>query len=1164
MAELLRRLRAAAQSSKNDDNIFTWLNDKGKEETTMSARELWERSGFVADKILKNKNVRPGDRVMLVYPFGLEFLVGLIACMRAGVIAVSVYPPNPTNLSGEIPKFTKFYEDCGATVALTTTNYRFASKMYSLSTVVFLGSVTWPQGLEWITTNDRIKSGYVRETPNDAPIQDENVMFIQYTSGSTGNPKGVMVTSKALDANLLSTYVAMKADENTVAVVWVPQYHDYGLIGGYLQTCFNGAHCVAMSPLTFIQRPLLWAETIDKYKATHTGGPNFAYSLLAKRISQSGVTYDMSSLVHADISAEPIAPSTLQKMVDIGIPSRAIMQTYGIAECVGMLLTCGKGVDPKTCLPSCGVVSQATKMNKHVVIVDDDGKRVSDGTTGHIFAAAPDVVPGYWGKEELSKVTMRVKLGVSGLSADLHWLRTGDLGYIKNDQLYVTGRQKEVIIIQGRNFYPHDIERLVESEFDGSIRPGCICAGQYTTSSVFVVAEVYPTSPLLDDSDIVRLKNTVKANCNVAVGRVVLLSKGTLPKTTSGKIRRVAIRKAVCQDGLDSGAIVATWEFADCSSPTVPMDEPRDVVAPSPDKNLPNIAIIGAGPGGLVAALTLLDQGYTNITIFERENFVGGRSVGFDDYCKIYIGNRNYKAIRNLADRFGIHNPVIGSTSQKKEDLSTVLNFPEHAAMPCQTLEGDMCLASRQSPEIEKISALAGYGLCDSRSNYQDYFAQFVRVGVSPEYDLFPGQFFRSLWEAVASHLTNAGIKLRLGYTVSNIQGRCIDGEAFDKLILAILPKDALSIGVGRGNNFIEQSLSKVHQNRYGAVTFEAEGLDHAGLYEWNEAHREASTVGSPLKVYWDDENEVWYALVYTKLGERSSSPPEVDEETVARQLKTAIAGRGGAITKILGMKIWDFFPHLPEDSVRDGFFEKWERDVQGKHGIYWTGAFFGFELTETVARHASGLIRNHFPVCDGGRDSHACLEEGYAVLDKITTEIYPQFMKGPTFTFPKYYMFEHTTTLYSSGQWIMDANAILDIEPESGVPEDLLVRIFGKSASKATWRAEARFMDTISKPSYMPRISPILYLNLPGTAASIHFVALMFYFPTNPKTLLDALKGALNGTSVRVGRPAWWRHEETTRLNSANNVFDCPMDNWGAGTVYQMSRPYPSCQELQ
>lgn len=524
-----------------DRVIFTWVSKKCKPTATRTFRQIWTKAGAVADMLLA-KGVVAGGRVMITYPFGLEFLAGMLGCMRAGIIACSIYPPNPAKLKTELPKLNRFAKDAGATYALTTRAFRRG--MVAARLVGFRTNVAW-------LATDKLRPVMKRKT-KDVKIAPGDIAFIQYTSGSTGDPKGVMISHGALAHNMSCIADVSEHTVETQGVTWLPQYHDMGLVGCYLQALYVGFHLACSSPLHFIQHPLLWANMIERFHAHNIVAPNFAYGLLAKRLARAGRVLRGSTLTRAMIAAEPIAAATLEAMVRIGIPEQAINPMYGAAESVVFVCSVlSTKMHNKSVV--CGDVAQSSRLGKFIVVANEDHEILSDGKIGIVHYRGPDLATGYWNLPEKTKSTFRVRL-----KGDTNfWCDSGDLGCIVDGQLYITGRLKEVIIIGGKNIYPTDLERCVEAEWPDLLRPGSTVAFQHSPTSAGVVVETRDKKRF---RPCIEIQSLLSREFGVSVGLVYILLPRSVPKTTSGKLRRGEARDKSLARGWLEKAVVDVWE----------------------------------------------------------------------------------------------------------------------------------------------------------------------------------------------------------------------------------------------------------------------------------------------------------------------------------------------------------------------------------------------------------------------------------------------------------------------------------------------------------------------------------------------------------------------------------------------------------------------------
>jgi acyl-CoA synthetase (AMP-forming)/AMP-acid ligase II len=316
--------------------LYHWLDEHGEIEKTVTFADLWQFSTVVAEGLSKKYGLKRGDRAMIVFPFGVEFMTALIACFRIGVVAVSVYPPNPNKLSVDIDKFAHFVKDSDSYVALSTSQYRnivYASRIQHWN---------WPKDLKWIAI-DKIAqtSDVTRLQIKDAcyypDLSPDDLAFIQYTSGSTREPKGVMITHGNIAHQLkFCEMAAVMLDldpQQFVSLNWVPQYHDMGLFIAYLYPIFVGFTSYTMSPLTFLRNPIIWPLCIEKYSANATIAPNFAYQLACKRLESSGLKVNCGCLRFCTLGAEPAQFETyamLNRVMNVSLNS--IFTFYGLAE----------------------------------------------------------------------------------------------------------------------------------------------------------------------------------------------------------------------------------------------------------------------------------------------------------------------------------------------------------------------------------------------------------------------------------------------------------------------------------------------------------------------------------------------------------------------------------------------------------------------------------------------------------------------------------------------------------------------------------------------------------------------------------------------------------------------------------------------------------------
>ena len=534
-----------------DALAYRFLASSGEEDGTLSYGALRTDAARMARQIARL--AAPGDRVVLLLPPGLDYITALWACQCAAVVSVPAYPPNPRRPDARVARIAA---DSGAHVAIVsaTLHHRLAPFIAASPTLAHLA---------WLDVEDMRNAGTEELI---RPSAADDVAFLQYTSGSTGDPRGVILPHAAVLHNLSVIHRASRPREGDHAVFWVPPYHDMGLIGAILQPLYAGYPVSLMSPSTFAQRPVRWLEAISRYRGTTSGAPNFAYDLCAERVSEEeSASLDLSCWRIAINGAEPVRPETLDhfaaRFAPMGFRRAAFMPSYGLAETT--LLAAGQSceqdptvisVDRGSLLARRIVTSADTDAARLVsvgtadesmdvrVVHAETGIECAAGIVGEIWIAGGSVAAGYWGREEESAMLFGARLPGSSAA----YLRTGDLGALHHGNLVVTGRLKDLVIVGGRNFYPQDIETAAEHAH-ASVRVGAVAAfstGMLGREHVVVVAEVVRHHrPATDDAVVSAVRSAVANAQGVRVDDVVLIRQGTLPKTSSGKLQRRRTRE---------------------------------------------------------------------------------------------------------------------------------------------------------------------------------------------------------------------------------------------------------------------------------------------------------------------------------------------------------------------------------------------------------------------------------------------------------------------------------------------------------------------------------------------------------------------------------------------------------------------------------------------
>ncbi len=541
---------------------FTFLEDGETESASLTYRELDRYSRAIAVQ-LQSLGIT-GKRALLLYPPGLDYVAAFCGCLYAGVVAVPAYPPrNQRNT----PRILAMVTDAQATISLTTT--ALLSKVRSLLT-----TKTDSDFLQWLTT-DNLAAG-IEDSWQAPPIERDTLAFLQYTSGSTDTPKGVMVSHDNLLHNAAATYQLMEHSSASKFVSWLPAYHDMGLIGGILQPLYGGFPCILIPPAAFLQRPYRWLKAISHYRGTTSGGPNFAYELCTHKVTpEQRQTLDLSSWSVAFNGAEPVRQDTLKRFSTVfaprGFRQEAFYPCYGLAEAT-LMVTGGRKADcpivktvhvsdlehnqavdshaEKTdsqLLVSCG----PTLPEQQVMIVHPETlTRCLPNEIGEIWVSGPSIGHGYWQRPEETAQTFCAYLSDPDEGP---FLRTGDLGFLHNGDLFITGRAKDLIIIRGRNLYPQDIELTVERSHP-ALRAGSGAAFSVEVGNkerLVVVQEVEFRQQADVDEVAGAVRQAVAEAHEVQVFTVVLIKPGSILKTSSGKIQRRACRAAFLTRTLD-------------------------------------------------------------------------------------------------------------------------------------------------------------------------------------------------------------------------------------------------------------------------------------------------------------------------------------------------------------------------------------------------------------------------------------------------------------------------------------------------------------------------------------------------------------------------------------------------------------------------------------
>ncbi|MFF8774149.1 fatty acyl-AMP ligase [Kitasatospora sp. NPDC015120] len=584
---LVDRLRRYAQDRPERDAVsFVQVSGSSRTTLTLGFAELDRRARSVAARL--RSRCAEGDRVLLLYPTGLDFVEALIGCMYAGLVAVPA--PLPVNNGRRGPRTAAILRNAGPAVVLTDSR--------SLADVVEAVAEAGAPELACVAGDT---FGPDEDAAGPQPwIGADTPAFLQYTSGSTSDPKGVVVTHRSLADNIRYMERTFGLDESITSCSWLPLYHDMGLVGMLLAPLFLGTGTVLLSPGDFLRRPYLWLQLIDEHRVTNTAAPNFAYELCARQVTaEKAAALDLSSLRTAVNGAEPVNPGTLarfnERFAVSGLRPDAVAPCFGMAEATLLITATPRGRRAPV------IEADRAALEQHVLVRAGSGAGAADGTNGangangtdsadrtngpaeadrlplvssgradwmdvrivhpesrvtlpegavgEIWVRGESVSPGYWNNPEESARAFRAVTA----EGEAGFLRTGDLGAFEDGELYVTGRIKDMLIIRGRNLYPHDIEREVAAmhpAFRGL--SGSVCSVPTDQEDLVVMQELrVPRGEEVDPGELARrIQEELAGSLGVRLPSVVLLRPGHVHRTTSGKVQRSLMRELFLSGGL--------------------------------------------------------------------------------------------------------------------------------------------------------------------------------------------------------------------------------------------------------------------------------------------------------------------------------------------------------------------------------------------------------------------------------------------------------------------------------------------------------------------------------------------------------------------------------------------------------------------------------------
>lgn len=554
---------AVLELSKLHGTSLTFMAGKS-ERMVCSYQDVYDQMMNRGQQLL-NRGLKKGDKVAFILPNPEDFVLSFLGAMAVGIVPVPMYPPlSLGKLDSYIDSTAKILERSDAKALIT--DAKMKSILWSL--------VDRVDNLKDLFTSDRLEKPALKKSQSYsfsvADLKPEDLAFLQFTSGSTSTPKGVIVTHGSLLANLDGIMnVGLKIDENDVAVSWLPLYHDMGLIGFMLAPVWYGVPTIYIPPLDFIKQPSRWMKAMNDYKGTIAFAPNFAYALAKRRTkAEKLIDWDLSHVKVMGCGAEPNHPGTLQSFLDhfapAGLKEKALLPVYGMAEATLAvsfidleetmtidIIDAEEYQTQKVANPISGEGQKSLEFvccgrafpEHRLSIINEDGEVLPERHVGQIVFEGASITPGYYKEVEKTKETFTEK-----------GLLTGDLGYLADGELYVTGRMKDIIILNGRNYDPQSIEWIVQ-EIDG-VRKGNVVSFSVPgaqTESLVIVAEIKDDIDSDALSDLI--KTTVKEELFLSASDVLLVGRGQLPKTSSGKLQRRKTREQFIEGSLGAEGV---------------------------------------------------------------------------------------------------------------------------------------------------------------------------------------------------------------------------------------------------------------------------------------------------------------------------------------------------------------------------------------------------------------------------------------------------------------------------------------------------------------------------------------------------------------------------------------------------------------------------------
>jgi acyl-CoA synthetase (AMP-forming)/AMP-acid ligase II/acyl carrier protein len=647
------------RASEPERIAFTFLRDGEEDEVSLTYEELDRRARAIAAGL--QAHAEQSERTILLFAPGLDFMAAFFGCLYAGLVAVPTYPLTPGRLADPLPGILA---DADARLVLTSDDL-----FEIVANRVAAGPSPQP---EIVVTDSFLPDG--ERAWREPDVGPEHVAYLQYTSGSTGLPRGVAVSHANLVHNSAAIEQRFEHDASSVGVIWLPPYHDMGLVGGILQPVYGGFPTTHMSPLAFLKRPARWLEAISRKRATSSGGPNFAFDLCLRQVGpEDRRGLDLSSWKVAFNGADTVRADTLDRFAEVfgpcGFRRSAFYPCYGLAEAT-LIVTGGRRDDPPRVaaldrdlltkgiaapppdgarrakrLVGCGTPIPGTDV---LVVEPQTRVQLEPGRVGEIWVAGPSVAAGYWTRTAETDATFAGRLA----SGEGPFLRTGDLGLVLGGELYVTGRLKDVIVVRGRNYHPSDVELSVERAHE-AIRPGGVAVfsvEEDDAERVISVQELQAANGVDYAAVATAVRAAVSEDHQLELDTVLLVRRGGVPKTPTGKVRRRACKEAFLVGSLD---VLYRDTRHDGVPPSLPAAAARSVEALLVSRIA---AHLGVGEDEVDLDRTFADYGLDSVMLVRLAGELGelvGRDVSpvlFFDHPTIDAVSRRLASSDTTAD----------------------------------------------------------------------------------------------------------------------------------------------------------------------------------------------------------------------------------------------------------------------------------------------------------------------------------------------------------------------------------------------------------------------------------------------------------------------------------------------------------------------------------